>query len=315
MQTKFKKFIFKFLGISLFVYLVFAIFVFGFPWVFMEPEYAFFESHKEVLKTSQRRDLIALGDSKMQAGFRPKLLNQNAYNYALGSTTPFEGYYIFKEFLQKSTTKKLIISYTPYYLMHASDVNKMSKFKFLNIKDLKDAQKIFDKLDKNNHEKISIFDYYLPSSYGKTLILGIKERRWQKFKKLKAQKYAQKGHFYAATQNVKKASQAQEETFSDFIPAKVLDFYLKNILTLAKKHDIKVYYYTMPFIQESFEKISPKFKKSYTNYINTLSKTYNFTICNEIFPMSVDNFGDGVSHLYRGAKFVTKQIETCVLDD
>ena len=63
---------------------------------------------------------IIIGDSRMQAGLNPKeLKNRDYYNLSLGGGTPLEAYYLLKKIIEKNKIEKIIISFSPFHLVHS----------------------------------------------------------------------------------------------------------------------------------------------------------------------------------------------------
>lgn len=90
-----------------------------------------------------------------------------------------------------------------------------------------------------------------------------------------------------------------------------MNVYIEKLIKLAKAHNIKIYYYTMPFNKSSFEATSACYKRGYCNYILQIAKNYNITICNKLSFLPNDYFGDP-SHLYKGSAMATKELLDCV---
>jgi hypothetical protein len=105
----------------------------------------------------------------------------------------------------------------------------------------------------------------------------------------------------------------QETKYKKFIPSKLLNYYFLKLLKLAKTNNIKVYYFTMPFNKSSYKKILADFKNQYNDYIYKISLKYNIKLCNKIFYMENNFFGDS-SHLYKGTNINTNKIYNCIKD-
>lgn len=83
--------------------------------VYLGPEYSrwetVFASIEEVNETKQPVNLV-IGDSRPEMGLASKRLR--AWNYALGGTSPVEGYYILQQ-LREVPIDTLYLSYSPYH--------------------------------------------------------------------------------------------------------------------------------------------------------------------------------------------------------
>lgn len=76
-------------------------------------------------KTGTAARVLIVGDSRTKAGMDPALLWEGSYNIALGGTTPIEGYYALKEYIETHADdlpQTVVIAYAP---MHYMDVDTL----------------------------------------------------------------------------------------------------------------------------------------------------------------------------------------------
>ena len=263
-------------------------------------------------------NVICIGDSRAKAGFIPKVFNTeniNAINLSVNGGTPIEGYYILKKYLlnHQKPPKYLLVSYTPSHLEKRECYWKRTvRFNFLNEDDYEEVASITDMINDETLEKDNYFNYkfytskYLPVNimeFYKGMVMG----KWKMNKEALSDLNSSKGHYYLG--RAEKSSGLNIETSkAKFTPSRLLNIYLEKLFLLAKKHKIKVFWYTMPFNEASFLKTNPIFKKSYDEHIEKLSKKYHFIPLNTLYYLDDSNFGDP-SHLYNGAKSVTIDIK------
>ena len=73
-----------------------------FPENYLDGEYAMYRQQQDYVqgKTGTAARVLIVGDSRTKAGMDPALLWEGSYNIALGGTTPIEGYYALKEYIE-----------------------------------------------------------------------------------------------------------------------------------------------------------------------------------------------------------------------
>lgn len=285
--------------------------------LYMNIEYPMWDNVKKIINSKKDNDynFITIGDSRAKVGFKSNLFDDNqinSINLSVGGGTPIEGYYTLFEYL-KNNKKPLyiLLSYGPFHLEQADCFwTRNVRFDFLKYDQLKDIISISKVIENDNttlgnHEKL--IDYKIkPYKYFKEFTTGLLERRWNTNKDIYSLLLNSKGHFYFGRQDYSNELNS-EATKNSFIPSKVLNYYLEEIIKLAYINNIQVYYYTMPFNESSYLKMNKEYKSQYDNYINNLGFKYNMKILNNLDYLTNDNFGDP-SHLYKGVEQVTLDI-------
>jgi len=318
----YKKFIIKIIVIEIILLIAYSIVVLNFKMFYMDPEYPMWLEVKQrtLNKTNNDIDIIMLGDSRAKAGFKPNILkeyNISSINLSVGGATPVEGYYTLKRYLKNNKApKNLVLSYTPTHLSTSDGCyfDRTVLFDFFTDSEYKEVENLAIKFNDyyilNQHK--SYLDYKYPTIYGKHFIEGIKNFRWLKNNKFLEDSKKDKGYHCFGTNDeaIGLNSEAEE---NKFILSKLYDYYLKKILDLAIKHKIRVYFYIMPFNESSYNVVKKEYVREYENYLKKLTsyKNIKMDVCNNIWYLSNDNFGDP-SHLYKGTDFNTLKVLNCI---
>lgn len=313
MYKTFIMFVFLLTGL---LYAVYSYFVLNYRIYYMDAEYPMWLEVKQVVntKTDNKFDLIVLGDSRAKAGFIPNQLSIKSLNLSLGGTTPIEGYYTLKKYLENNPApNKLVLSYTAIHLGHKIYYwSRTVPFLYLNDSEYQEIEALAEILKEEPIMKTgkSYTDYKFPKVYGSSFKNGIIGRRWRENKIMYSECLLAHGHHYFGTAPFSHGLNNESKKMN-FVNSNLHDYYLQRLLKLARMKHIKLYYYIMPYNEESFTHTDKQYIDGYTNYIKNLSSKYNMKMCDQPFHMSDDNFGDP-SHLYRGAKKTTSLIFKCI---
>ena len=96
--------------------------------VYLGPEFSRWEtvwgSMAQIKEAKQHVNLV-IGDSRPEMGFASKILR--AWNYALGGTSPVEGYYMLRE-LREVTIDTLYLSYSPFHFQFQDCFHNRSEY-------------------------------------------------------------------------------------------------------------------------------------------------------------------------------------------
>jgi hypothetical protein len=271
-------------------------------------------------------DFITIGDSRAKVGFKPSVFNFkniNSINLSVGGGTPIEGYYTLKKYLKNNKPKYLLLSYGPFHLSGQDCYwSRTVKFDFLSINEYREVSTIALRLNElkmlnsrnglKKYKYLPYFNYlYNPSTYipefKGSLFNTKKNRQDSNLKILKELKESQ-GHYYFGRRNFSNGLNYEAKQKGNFIPSKLLNYYMEKTILLAKQNNIQVYYYTMPFNKTSYKKTNLKYKQTYNIYITSLSNKFDIYILNELDYLENSNFGDS-SHLFNGVEKATKDIK------
>ena len=318
----YKKFIIKIIVIEAVLLIAYSVIVLNFKMFYMDPEYPMWLEVKQrtLDKTNNDMDIIMLGDSRAKAGFKPNILNKykiNSINLSVGGATPIEGYYTLKRYLENNKApKNLVLSYTPTHLSSSDGCYfaRTVPFDFFTDSEYEEVENLAIKFNAYyilNQNK-SYLDYKYPTIYGKHFIEGLKHFRWLANNQFLEDSKNNKGYHYFGTKD--EAIGLNSEAKKDkFISSKLYDYYFKKILDLAIQHKIRVYFYVMPFNESSYKIVKKEYVMEYENYLKNLAsyKNMKMNVCNNIWYLSNDNFGDP-SHLYKGVDFNTLKVFNCI---
>lgn len=261
--------------------------------------------------SSDKNQLILIGDSRAKAGYEPKYASYKTLNLALGGSTPIEGYYILKHYLENNEKpKNIVLSYAPFHLIeHNYFWLRTVRYKFL---EYDQYSKIISNAYKLKNDEISENDnrlkYYLfPSTYISSIFTGLRKKRWKVNKQVHSDVLVNNGHYHFGRKDGSSELNDESRLYDKFKRSELLEFYLLKLLELAKINDIKVSWYTMPFNESSCKRISKDLVSGYNQYLNKLNKENNVTLIKRISCMDDKYFGDS-SHVYKGSKLTTTEI-------
>jgi hypothetical protein len=301
------------------LYLLYSYFVLNHKMLYMDREYPMWEYTKNVIntKSTQKYDLLAIGDSRVKAGFIPVNNNKtNSLNLSLGGGTPMEGYYTLKKYLKNNPApNKLILSYVSGHLTSFSNYWKRTvPFEFVTLEEHKEIMVLAKEYNELAITSVSkeYIDYSFPNTYASNFKNGLLGARWITNKSVLELVEMSRGQHFFGTNNFSNGLSGDAYRKS-FIASRFHTYYLTELIKLANDHNTAVYFYYMPHNESSFNKLDVKTMAAYTNFIFKLSKENSMKICNDLFYMTNDNFGDP-SHLYLGAEKNTKMMYQCILN-
>lgn len=144
--------------------------------------------NKEFTQAKQEKyyDVVILGDSMAATSFVPELLSDSTINLALSGSSPVEGYYTLKDYLDNNEAPTdVFVSYMDYHLAHddftfatCNQVHKFSLNDYVEIyKTIKNTGAIqFEDLPIDSYwQKAVASSFYLPSEYIASIINAIKD--------------------------------------------------------------------------------------------------------------------------------------------
>jgi hypothetical protein len=285
--------------------------------IFNTAEYPMWKSKFDYIEKNHTAKNIIIGDSRAIAGFVPKILSKNFYNFALGGGTPIESYYILKKYLEKQKLDTVIISFSPIHLEKSIVFfERTLKFNFLSTKEISEVLSVTKKLNDNFPDSLNgnkgfklPFDYYLFKS--KTYLIKykffpyyVKDFRGSLYKPMYSTNKIvydeindRCGNYDFGRNDSAVGLNFEALEKRAFRNSRVMDFYLKKILKLVSDNNIKAYYIIAPFNRDSYEHIDSNYVMKYNAYFDVLKTQYkNIVWKNEIFYYKNNCFGDP-SHL------------------
>jgi hypothetical protein len=284
-----------------------------------------FQSNKICSTKSQHLNLI-IGDSRGMSDINPIYLSHNYRNFSVGGATFFEGFQTLKRMLEgKNKIDTVILCYGQFHY-ELSDVfhERTLPFGFINNDDLL----LLNKIEKETNCRINykgpgrqtlgiLLKRFLllnrnPIVYQSTFIDNLQNNYYsQGIAKMIQSLRLNRGHtLFGQADSASNVSQEALEV--EFIPNKVLEYYLDSIFTIGRHHGIKILLATPPLSSLTYTTILKKQRKgyldSYDSYLLSLSQKYKCKIVN--YTTIFDNylFGDP-SHLNElGCKKYTENI-------
>lgn len=292
----------KFIGIVLPVVLALSLYCALFPMWYMDEEYAMYRQQKDYITgDGDNNRVLILGDSRTKAGFLPEELSDGCYNLALGGTTPIEGYYALKEYLEYHPAPEyVVIAYAP---MHYMDVDALwTRNIYFHVMNEEDAGELFEiAADYADNEKILIENYrleyamyrfYMPNKY----CTALKNAGFIGRHAANTEKYSQvangrgQNYFGLAKGSGDVNGEAKE---SDFIPSDVVTFYMQRLLDLCRENGIEAVVEQLPMNETSRAILTDDFKEHYRSYMYELAAANpTVRVFGDFYMYSNDYFGD-----------------------
>lgn len=312
-----KKFPFYVFLLTALIYGLFAYISLYHKMLYMDREYPMWVHVKDIMNghSIEPIDLLVLGDSRAKAGFMPSSLPEiKSLNLAVGGGTPVEAYYILEHYLKNNPPpKNLVFSFVGGHLSGGSHYwGRTVTFDFLSDNEFEEIEKFAREYNEDSilESGKSYRDYKYPKAYASNFKNGLVGGRWVRNKLVAAYLVNSGGHHYFGTRSFAngRSGDSYKKNFkvSDF-----QNFYFKKALNLALNNGIDTGFYFMPLNKTSFSKAKNNYIEEFTDYIENLFGGFGFEVCNSIFYMDNDQFGDP-SHLYKGAKENTHRLSECI---
>jgi hypothetical protein len=309
-QPRLRSYFTAFFAVLIFLYVSSLYFVHNYKHIFENQEYPMWEFNREIAnsKTTEKQDLIVIGDSRIKAGFNPKDVEINAMNISIGGGTPIEGYYTLKAYLLNNPKpEKVLLSYAPFHLMSQDTFwERAIRFNYFNYAQYAEIKQHAQRLNDNVLGEYRRWKYYLlPSLYSTSLINGIYQSRWELNEVTYNEVKENKGHSYYGRKHGS-SGHNHETKYKEFDPSKLMEYYLEQMINLAVSNSIPIYWYTAPFNKASCHHLSQKFRIGFNEYIRNLQKM-GVSVIREISCWHNKLFGDA-SHVFLGSSNVTNDI-------
>ena len=234
----------------------------------MDGEYPFWMQQKDYINSySNKREIIFLGDSRMQAAIIPAELCDNSYNLAVGGATTVEMYYSLKKYLKNHPKPEKVIMGFGGFHYQGSEAYKTRThyFHFLSLREEIESQYMRYKAYKTvNNKTIDLkaeiidslkYNFLFPQKYSGACI-NSKFKRGEANHKFYDKTYADKGHMYFGAMAKESTELNSEARQKDFEIDVWIEFYLKKIVALCHDNNIPLYIEQLPMNEASFEAIS-----------------------------------------------------------
>lgn len=301
-----KNYVVRIIGLTIIVLIVLTICIVSLPesW-YMDGEYSSWIQQKDyIYSDNDNSEVIFLGDSRMKAAVNPMIIDDAAYNLALGGGTSIEMYYTLVNYLEHHPCpKKVIIGFAPIHYTSAEVYYKRSLyFHYLPISNVIESQYNIFKENKIPIQQqikgwLDVIQYTMrmPTKYYRTIIeskLARAEVNTREYEKV----FMCRGHRLFGIKNYHNGLN-QEAKAEGFVFMPVQDYYLRKILDICHANEIPVFIEQLPMNPASYNKmISNGYYKGYCAYLEELSKLPYVAINKNILCYDADMFGDS-NHL------------------
>lgn len=257
-----------------------------FPENYLDGEYAMYRQQQDYVqgKTGTAARVLIVGDSRTKAGMDPALLWEGSYNIALGGTTPIEGYYALKEYIETHADdlpQTVVIAYAP---MHYMDVDTLwtrciyfHTLRSADFSDLVSRAKSFQDTEHIliDHCRLEYLQYkfYMPNKYAtalkKAVFCGRRQENLQKY----AQVEADSGHTYYGTADHSDDVDGEAKV-SDFSASDIITSYLTQMFLLCRENNIQVILEQTPVNETSYKIFTRELKDHYRGYMANLVQEF-----------------------------------------
>lgn len=242
---------------------------FVYPQAFYDMAYSNFIFQKKMLKGLKKKkmnpEMLIIGDMSA-ASMTMSTLMDSSVTLGLERATPIEMYYVFQDYLKEFSPRCLIINYS-YFRDNYKDIFKM--YASTGLYNLDRYDEINRKFLEYKNEKFAIeykdfiksylnFDEYSINRMKK--IFNRDELEKNKFRSYRMEEdiLSYNGNYFV-TANEKRTERINSVLSSRFFPDAFYDNYLEEILHLALKKNMKVYFLESP--------LNTNLKRN--NYINS----------------------------------------------
>ena len=315
----------KFIGIVLPVFVALSLYCALFPMWYMDGEYAMYRQQKDYIRENgDGSRVVIIGDSRAKAGFIPDELSDDCYNLALGGTTPIEGYYTLKEYLEHHPAPEyVVVAYAPKHWIVAD--NFWTRTVYFHMMERADIQEVFETAETYQDNKDILIDnykleyimyqFYMPNKYCTALknagFIGRYEFNEYKYEQM----ILERGHNYFGTANVSSGVNVEVKSYDDFDSSDVITFYMQKLIELCEKNSIRMVVEQLPINETSGTRMKNDFQKHYCDYMLALANAnpnVEFHSNFRIYPN--EYFGDP-SHLNEaGAMAWCEEMKACYPD-
>lgn len=281
---------------------------------YMQGEYSAWKQQKEYSLQQHPREVILLGDSRMKIDVNSVEL-ANTYNLALAGSSPIEAHYTLKRYLAAGNMPSAVyIGFAPTHL--ASYENYLDRGLFFHYYDENEIKEInanillYEGVDYNMESYK--YKWRSPAVYLTTLLHSLKEDRTSINANIYREMIDCKGTLTLdGVRSSDKPVKPEETKEKSFKLKKVLDYYLRETISLCKNYNIPVYIVQLPMGAYGVEILqSTGYLQQYEDYMELLADDYGIYVERQI-PIFPDEMFADDSHLNKqGQCEYTKYIKT-----
>lgn len=277
--------------------------------MYMDSDYGPFLQQRDYAQTSSdKQEVIFLGDSTIVDSVIPNELPDNVYNLALGGSSALEMYYTLRDYLQcHPAPKAIIVGFMPHLLEERPCYQGITLYvHYLSRKDEKEAQENIFKYDNisdkaRRHDNIDrlLFDFRVPSKYGMTILKSglLRATHNQGIFNMFREK---RGHIICGDNRdgCKELNPVAVNVKSGRNKFYVLGsnaFYMKEIARLCRENHISLYYEPPVMNQASWEVLQgTEYMEDYINNMTALQQDMGVPLNVDIPVYDNKFFGDTI---------------------
>ena len=301
-----------------------AVMLFVHPLNYLDGEAAWYYENNEFSKNHKEYvRILIIGDSVAKAGFHPKYLDENSYNFALGGASPMEEYIYLREYLKRHEAPKVILcGFLPEHLVDCSTFWVRSVY-FHRISYDSACEVILDAKNFKNTGVLNVKDWeaelgqYImrsPRKYGMAVLKTLRDialpvkSRSEVNREIYNLVKLDKGHCYFG-RKIEWNRPNQYAEWKHFNGSDMMVEYLYRLIDLCISQDIKFIYCAMPMNNSTYDVLKQDFKTEYLQFLSNLQEKYPDIIV-ETYLRSFDNdcFGDATHLNEKGSKLFSNII-------
>lgn len=287
------------------------------PMRYMDGEWPYWKEQMHYVRSyGNDCDVISIGDSTMNAGIRPLLVdNVKVHNLGLGGSTAVEGYYTLKAYLAHHRKPKAVVIgyYMTHYIESECSTTRTLYFNFLTPLEIKEVREYARRLNDpwwnapGISKTIRQYVLRLPNAYAIALKNSIGGKRYRKNKEIYKKKTQEKGYMFFGTDKGYYGNDRTPMTYwKDFSPNALTDIYLHRTLNLCKEKGIPLLLVQIPHLQSSAQYMDNLVRCKIEAYFMSLQKEYpSLDIETNIRWFDNSLFGDGAHLGTNGAEEFT----------
>lgn len=289
-------------GVVAFVVILMGILVWTLPEMrYMDGEYSLWRQQKDYISTNgSRQEVLLLGDSRLEFGVRPNLLDENARNLALTGSTPMEMYYTLSDYLEHHPVPRMVIvAFAPtHYANMECYMLRNAYFHYFDRERLKETNEKILELDGEDFRAESRqYMYRFPTVYMRRIFESVRKPR-TKTNQDRYHAAADSRGWVAGSNRQDLKNVEPEETKDDrFVPLASETYYMRQLIELCLAHDIPLHIEQSPMGNYGLAKLEASgYLAEYQAYMQSFADDYPIDV-NPVIPGYDDEYFGDPSHL------------------
>lgn len=262
-------------------------------------------------------EILIAGDSRAHAALLPERLGPGARSIALSGATAIETYFLLRRYLEKHPAPRtLLLSVSPYHLENADSFwRRTIKWKALR------AGEVLEVFRRTGELGDPVLGEPDPRSlalrwarlrlnyvgdYAAELRNASRELRWLRNRREFEEVEAAGGHAYYGRDPGSSAPNREATDEDGFQPSPLLGAYLRDLLELASRREVRVVFAAMPVNRGSWRAMDPRYRDDYHRHLVKLAGEHpGAEFRGFLWTLPDDHFGDSSHVNERGAALVT----------